>query len=60
MTEVLLRARNILWDQPHCSMLLGKFKEIYIQRFEQMPSVDVIKKDLNEVLVVSILITHLT
>ncbi|XP_042864024.1 meiosis regulator and mRNA stability factor 1-like isoform X3 [Penaeus japonicus] len=50
--EILVRARKLLWEDSSCSYPLDKFVQTYTERYGHPPSLDVIKRDLEDVLVI--------
>ncbi|KAK3875906.1 hypothetical protein Pcinc_019252 [Petrolisthes cinctipes] len=50
--EVMVRVRRVLWDIPTCSAPLDKFINTYIQCFNHPPNLEIIKRDLEEVVVI--------
>ena len=54
VNEIMVRARKILWDIPEGFCALDKFMETYRERFNASPSLEIMKKDLEDILTVSI------
>ncbi|XP_047474439.1 meiosis regulator and mRNA stability factor 1-like isoform X2 [Penaeus chinensis] len=50
--EILVRARKLLWEDSSCSYPLDKFVQIYTDRYGHPPSIEVIRRDLEDVLVI--------
>ncbi|XP_066944259.1 meiosis regulator and mRNA stability factor 1 isoform X6 [Macrobrachium rosenbergii] len=50
--EVLVQARKLLWDEPTCSFDLKKFIDMYTETYSNAPNLDVIHRDLQDVMVI--------
>ncbi|XP_042240421.1 meiosis regulator and mRNA stability factor 1-like isoform X2 [Homarus americanus] len=50
--DVMLRSRQLLWDDPSCCYPLDKFVQMYTDRYNHPPSLEIIKRDLEEVLTI--------
>lgn len=52
--EIMVRTRRILWDIPEGSCTLDKFMATYEEFYSAPPSLEVMKKDLEDIIIVSI------
>lgn len=52
--EIMLRARRILWDIPEGSCTLDKFVAAYEEYYNVPPNMEIMKKDLEDIVFVSI------
>lgn len=50
--EMMIRVRRVLWDMPACSAPLDKFINSYTQYFNHPPNLEIIKRDLEEIVVI--------
>ncbi|XP_071550871.1 meiosis regulator and mRNA stability factor 1 isoform X2 [Panulirus ornatus] len=50
--EVMLRTRQLLWDDPSCCLQLDKFVQSYRDRYSRSPNLEIIRRDLEEVSVI--------
>ncbi|XP_045606696.1 meiosis regulator and mRNA stability factor 1 isoform X2 [Procambarus clarkii] len=50
--EVMLKSRQLLWDEPSCCLPLEKFVQSYTDCFNHPPNLEVIRRDLEEVLTI--------
>ncbi|XP_069981416.1 meiosis regulator and mRNA stability factor 1 isoform X4 [Penaeus vannamei] len=50
--EIMVRARKLLWEDSSCSYPLDKFVQTYTDRYGHPPSIEVIRRDLEDVLVI--------
>ncbi|XP_068205935.1 meiosis regulator and mRNA stability factor 1 isoform X2 [Palaemon carinicauda] len=50
--EILVQARKLLWDEPGCSLDLPKFIETYTETFGNAPNLDVVRRDLQDIMVI--------
>lgn len=57
--EIMVRARKLLWEDSSCSYPLDKFVQTYTDRYGHPPSIEVIRRDLEDVLVVSCCLSFL-
>ncbi|KAG0718693.1 Meiosis regulator and mRNA stability factor 1 [Chionoecetes opilio] len=48
--EIIVRSRKILWDIPEGGCKLDKFMETYREQYNASPSLEIIKKDLGDIL----------
>lgn len=53
--EIMTRTRTILWDVPEGSLTLDKFMETYKELYNTSPNLEIMKKDLEDIVTVSIL-----
>lgn len=52
--EVMVRARKILWDIPEGCCTLDKFVAKYEECYNEPPNLEMMKKDLEDIVIVSI------
>lgn len=50
--DVMVQARRLLWDEPSCCLDLKSFIQSYTERFNSAPNVDVIKRDLEDIILI--------
>ncbi|XP_050703178.1 meiosis regulator and mRNA stability factor 1-like isoform X2 [Eriocheir sinensis] len=50
--EIMVRARRILWDIPDGSCSLDKFMSIYEECYNATPSLEIMKKDLEDIVII--------
>ncbi|XP_069956762.1 meiosis regulator and mRNA stability factor 1 isoform X4 [Cherax quadricarinatus] len=50
--EVMLKARHLLWNEPLCCLSLDKFVQSYAECYNHPPNLEIIKRDLEEVLTI--------
>ncbi|KAK8398550.1 hypothetical protein O3P69_004010 [Scylla paramamosain] len=50
--EIMTRTRTILWDVPEGSLTLDKFMETYKEHYNTSPSLEIMKKDLEGIVII--------